>query len=79
MCLGKVGVVTKVWDEDGVPLALVDTGATTETVCLLACPGVQEGASVLVHIGFVVEVLDPGTAEEARSLRAEVMDREARP
>jgi hydrogenase maturation factor len=71
MCLGKVGVVMKVWEEDGVPLALVDVESRTETACLLAAPEVAEGASVLLHMGFVVEVLDSGSADEARRLRAE--------
>jgi hydrogenase maturation factor len=79
MCLGRVGVVMKVWEERGVPLALVDVGSTTETACLLASPEVAEGTSVLVHLGFVVEVLDPRSAEDARRLRAEAMSREQGP
>jgi hydrogenase maturation factor len=76
MCLGKVGVVMKVWEEDGVPLSLVDVGSTTETACLLAYPGVRQGTSVLVHLGFVVEILDRESAEEAKRLRAEAVSKE---
>ncbi len=72
MCLGEIGVVTKVWDEDGVPLALVEVRSTTVTVCLLATPDAAEGASVLVHMGFVLEVLDRERAEEATRLRGGV-------
>ncbi len=79
MCLGKVGVVMKVWQEDGVPLALVEVGSTTETACLLACPEVVEGTSVLVHLGFVVETLDAESADQATRLRAEAMGKEKRP
>jgi hydrogenase maturation factor len=70
MCLGKVGVIVQVWDEDGVPLALIDTGAATELACLLAFPDAEVGTDVLAHLGFVVEVLDPGAAEEAIRLRS---------
>ncbi len=71
MCLGKVGVITEVWDEGGVPMARLETtSTTTETVCLLAHPGLEEGARVLVHSGFVVQVLDPDTAAEAARLRS---------
>jgi hydrogenase maturation factor len=77
MCLGTIGVVTEVWTEDGVPLAFVDTPAGTERACLLGFPDVTVGANVLVHVGFVVEVLDPGRAEEARRLRGDVAMGEA--
>jgi hydrogenase maturation factor len=79
MCLGTMGVVTQVWEEDGVPLALVDTETATETVCLLTCAGVEEGMNVLVHLGFVVEVLDPASAEDANRIRAGVVSKEERP
>lgn len=79
MCLGKVGVVTKVWEDEGVPMALVDVESATETACLVASPEVVEGTSVLVHLGFVVEVLDSRSAGEARRLRAEAMSKEERP
>ena len=70
MCLGKVGVVTKVWDDDGVRLALVDVGSAIETAWVIGQPDLQTGASVLVHLGFVVEVLDPTSAKEAKHLRS---------
>ena len=71
MCLGRLGTVTKVWDEGGVPLSLVDTGGAAERACLLGFPDVREGADVLVHMGFVVEVLDPAMAADARRLRSQ--------
>jgi hydrogenase maturation factor len=70
MCLGAIGVVTKVLEDDGVPVALVDTGASVETACLLTCPEAGVGADVIVHFGFVVEILGPGQAREAVRLRA---------
>jgi hydrogenase expression/formation protein HypC len=77
MCLGKIGVITKVWQDGGVPVGLVDTGSTAETVCLLACPTARAGANVLVHLGFAVEVLDRRSAEEAARLRAGAGSEEA--
>lgn len=70
MCLGTIGVVTRVWEEDGIPVALVDTGTVTTRACLLACPGAAAGASVLVHSGYVVELLSEQDAASARELRA---------
>lgn len=58
MCLGTRGVITAVHDDDGVPIALVDTGAGTVSACLLTCPEARPGAAVLVHSGYVLQILD---------------------
>jgi hydrogenase maturation factor len=65
MCLGTVGVITAVRDDRGVPMALVDTGsAGPVTACLLTCPEAGAGATVLVHSGYVLQILDD--AEDSR-------------
>lgn len=79
MCLGAVGRVLTTWDEGGIPMAEVDVGHRRETACLLYAPQVTPGADVLVHTGFVVEVLDPERAEDARNLRAEMSAAEPPP
>ena len=59
MCLGTTGVVTSLRDDDGVPMALVDTG-TGQAVpaCLLTCPEALAGDTVLIHSGYVLQVFD---------------------
>ena len=69
MCLGKLGTVTEVWDEKGVPLSFVAVDGRTERACLLGFPDARVGSDVLVHMGFVVDVLAPAVAEDARRLR----------
>ncbi len=63
MCLGTVGVITAVREEDGVPMALVDTsqgdaGQGTVSACLLTCPDASVGRTVLIHCGYVLQILD---------------------
>jgi hydrogenase maturation factor len=59
MCLGTIGVITEVCDSDGVPMAMVDAGsAITVNACLLTCPEAAVGQTVLVHSGYVLEILD---------------------
>jgi hydrogenase maturation protease len=74
MCLGTTGVITRVHDDDGVPMALVDTGlvntglvntglvdtgtAAVIRACLLTCPEAVAGDTVLVHSGYVLQILD---------------------
>jgi hydrogenase maturation factor len=72
MCLGRIGTVTKTWDEGGVPMALVRThpDAEPEEACCMAVPDVWAGMRVLVHLGFVIEVLSADRAAEAEALRS---------
>jgi len=62
MCLGTIGVVSQVRDDDGVPMALVAAGppsaAATLSACLLTCPDAAVGDTVLVHSGYVLKILD---------------------
>ncbi len=73
MCLGLIGVVTRTFDEAGVPMADVDTGDGARSVCLLYCPEAAVGDDVLMHMGFVMEVLDPQRAAESRELRRQLV------
>ena len=59
MCLGTTGVVTSLRDDDGVAMALVDTGAgQVIPACLLTCPEALVGDTVLIHSGYVLQVVD---------------------
>jgi hydrogenase maturation factor len=59
MCLGTTGVVTRIYDDDGVAMALVDAGtAVVRPACLLTCQAAVVGDTVLVHSGYVLQVVD---------------------
>jgi hydrogenase maturation factor len=58
VCLGTVGVITEVHDEDGLPMALVSTDQGTVSACLLTCPEASVGRTVLVHCGYALQILD---------------------
>ena len=66
MCLGAIGAIDATWIEGGVPMASV-AGSPT---CLLYTPEAGVGDTVLVHVGFAVEILDPDRAAEAVELRS---------
>jgi len=64
MCLGMTGVITEVRDDDGVPMAVLDTdSAAAVTACLLTCPEARAGMTVLVHSGYVLQILDASEEE----------------
>lgn len=62
MCLGTVGVVTGIRDEDGVPMADIAAGRAEAggivSACLLTCPAAAVGQTVLIHSGYVLQILD---------------------
>lgn len=68
MCLGIPGRVVKVLDGNAGMLALVDVLGAERPVNLgmLEDPAVEPGQWVLLHMGFVVEVIDEAKAREAR-------------
>jgi hydrogenase maturation factor len=70
MCLGSIGRLDRVWDEGGLTMGIVDYGDRQEAACLMYVPDVEVGSDVLVHMGFVLEVLDPARAADARALRS---------
>lgn len=69
MCLGEIGEVARVWDEDGVRMAVVRTADAELRTSLLYLPEAQAGTYVLMHLGFAVEVLDAHEAASAVALR----------
>ncbi len=73
MCLGLIGVVTRTFEESDVPMADVDTGDGPRSACLLYCPDATVGDDVLMHMGFVMEVLDPQRAADSRELRRQLV------
>ena len=64
VCLGTVGVITAVRDEDGLPMALVNTDQGTVSACLLTCPEAGVGRTVLVHCGYALQILDDEDDEQ---------------
>jgi hydrogenase maturation factor len=69
MCLGEIGTVAALDDEAGPPVARVRAPDGAERRCGVFAPGVEVGSAVLVHLGYVVEVLDPERAAQAVALR----------
>ena len=66
MCLGEIAELVDTWEEDGARVGRLEDGSV---VTLGFVPEAEAGAQLLVHLGIPVEVLDPATAAEARSLR----------
>ena len=66
MCLGGITTLVEVWEEGGARVGRLADGSV---VSLAFVPEAGAGASLLVHLGVPVEVLDAQVAAEALALR----------
>ena len=64
MCLAIPGRVLEKYEENGLPMGLIDYSGTRNTACLSYTPEVAVGGWVIVHAGFALQELHE---EEARA------------
>lgn len=70
MCLAVPGKIIKIEDSD----AVVDYGGVTKHASLRLVENANLGDIVLVHAGFVIQVLDKDDGEELQRLVEETMN-----
>ena len=68
MCLGVPAQVLSLHDDRGTPMATVDFGGVTKSICLAFAPEATEGDYVIVHAGCAIAVLDEEAARESLDL-----------
>ena len=67
MCLAIPGKVVELYEENGLPMGLIDFAGTRSSACLSYTPEAELGQYVLVHAGFALQTLNED--EAAASLR----------
>ena len=70
MCLAVPGKVEQINEKE--QQAVVDYTGVKKTASLMLCPQVQPGDYVLVHAGFVIQILDSDYGQELRTLTEEL-------
>ncbi|MDH3753695.1 MAG: HypC/HybG/HupF family hydrogenase formation chaperone [Acidimicrobiia bacterium] len=68
MCLGVPGRIVDTHDDRGTPMATVDFGGVTKTVCLAYTPDAGIGDYTIIHAGFAIAILDEQAALESLEL-----------
>ncbi len=68
MCLGVPGRIVEMRDERGTPMATVDFGGVTKSICLAYVPEAEIGEYAIVHAGFAITLLDEESARETLDL-----------
>lgn len=64
MCLAIPGKILEKFEENGLPMGLIDYSGSRNTACLSYTPEAEVGGYVIVHAGFALQILDE---EEARA------------
>lgn len=66
MCLGSFARLVEAWEVDGTRAGRLEDGGV---VSLLFVPDAEVGATLFLHLGVPVEVVEPEAAAEALALR----------
>ncbi|MFO0804302.1 MAG: HypC/HybG/HupF family hydrogenase formation chaperone [Gemmataceae bacterium] len=65
MCLALPGRLIRRFDQDGVPMGVLEFGGVRKDACLACLPDLVEGEYAVVHAGFAI-----GRVDEAAALAA---------
>lgn len=76
MCLGVPGKVVAFTEESplGMTMARVSFGGIIKEICLAYVPEAQVGDYVIVHAGFVLNVIDEAEAMEVFAMLKEMQE-----
>lgn len=76
MCLGVPGLITSLYDDEGLPMGKVSFGGVQRPVCLAHIDEPQVGQWVLVHVGFALSRIDEEEAQKIFALLEELSPEE---
>lgn len=72
MCLGIPGRIIETQDDRGTPMAIVDFGGVTRSVCLVYVADAGVGDYAIVHAGFAIAIVDEEEAQASLDLFEEI-------
>ena len=72
MCLAVPGKITEIYVSNGLKMCKMDFGGVTREVCLAYVPEAQTGQYGIVHVGFVLNLVDEAEAQETLRMLAEI-------
>lgn len=67
MCLAIPGKIVEKFEQNGLPMGLIDFSGARNNACLAYTPEAQVGNYVIVHAGFALQILNE--EEALNSLR----------
>lgn len=72
MCLGIPGKIIEIYQREGLQMGKIDFGGVFREACLTFVPDAKVGDYALVHVGFVLNLIDEAEARETLALLEEI-------
>jgi hydrogenase expression/formation protein HypC len=72
MCLAVPGKIIEIYESGGLKMAKIDYGGVVREACLAYVPEALVGEYAIVHVGFVLNILDEAEAQKTLDAFAEL-------
>jgi hydrogenase expression/formation protein HypC len=72
MCLAVLGKITEIYETNGLQMGKIDFGGVVREACLAYVPEAEVGDYALIHVGFVLNLLNENEAQETLKLLSEI-------
>lgn len=72
MCLAVPGKIIEIYESNGLNMGKIDFGGVTREACLAYVPEAKTGDYAIVHVGFVLNLVDETEALETLRLFEEL-------
>ncbi len=72
MCLAVPGKIIEIYESNGLKMSKIDFGGVTREACLEYVPEAKIGDYALIHVGFVLNLVDEAEAQETLRLLDEI-------
>ena len=74
MCLGVPGKIIKIYESGGLKMGSIDFGGVTREACLAYVPEAKIGDYTIIHVGFALNIISEGEAQETLDLFRQIAD-----
>jgi hydrogenase expression/formation protein HypC len=72
MCLAVPGKILEIYESNGLQMGKIDFGGVTREACLAYTPEAKVGDYAIIHVGFVLNLVDETEALETLRLFEEL-------
>jgi len=72
MCLGIPGLVTELYESNGMKMGKVDFGGVVKEACMEYLPEIKVGDYTIIHVGFGISILNEQEAMETMDMLRQI-------
>lgn len=74
MCLGIPGIITEIYERNGLLMGKAEINNVSREICLTYVPEAKVGDYVIIHVGFALNLLSEDEAQETLALIREIIE-----